>query len=95
MAPLRADPAVTPCRMFGADGLKAGGKVFAMLVRGELVVKLPRARVDALVAAGDGRPFDPGHGRPMKEWLSVPATASIPWETLVNEARHTVAGTLP
>jgi TfoX/Sxy family transcriptional regulator of competence genes len=48
--------------MFGSSGLKVGGKVFAMSVKNELVVKLPRERVDELVAAGAGSRFDPGHG---------------------------------
>src|SRR2546421_197363 len=55
-------------RLFASDGLKVNNKIFAMLVRGSLVVKLPKARVDALVAARQGDRFDPGHGRLMKEW---------------------------
>jgi TfoX/Sxy family transcriptional regulator of competence genes len=43
---------VTPARMFGSDGLKVDGKVFALSVRGGLVVKLARARVEGLVASG-------------------------------------------
>jgi hypothetical protein len=54
---------------FGSLGLKVNGKLFAMPVRGRLVLKLPGARVDALVAAGEGDYFDPGHGRLMKEWV--------------------------
>ena len=50
--------------------------LYAMLVRGELVVKLPKARVDALVASGTARRFDAGRARPMKEWASVPVDAS-------------------
>jgi hypothetical protein len=34
-----------------------------MLVKEELVVKLPRPRVDELVAAGRGARFEPGLGR--------------------------------
>jgi hypothetical protein len=38
-------PSVTQGVMFGSTGLKVKGKVFAMLVKGALVVKLPKARV--------------------------------------------------
>jgi TfoX/Sxy family transcriptional regulator of competence genes len=69
------------------EGLRVSGKIFAMLVRGELVVKLPRDRVDELVEAGAARRFDAGKGRPMKEWASVPASASRRWKGLVEEAR--------
>ncbi len=41
-------------RRFGSDGLQVDGKLFAMLVGGALVVKLPRARVDALIAERKG-----------------------------------------
>jgi len=69
------------------EGLRVSGKIFAMLVRGELVVKLPGERVDELVEAGAARRFDAGKGRPMKEWASVPASASRRWKGLVEEAR--------
>src|SRR5947199_3510026 len=53
---------------FGSSGLKVDGKLFAMISsRGHFVAKLPRARVDELVRLGKGEPFDPGHGRLMKE----------------------------
>src|SRR5262245_33330478 len=59
---------------FGASGLKANGKLFAMMSsRGKFVAKLPRARVDELVARGQGAYFDPGHGRLMKEWVELEA----------------------
>jgi hypothetical protein len=59
-------------RRFGKNGLKTEGrKLFALFTQGTLVVKLPRDRVTALVADGIGEPFDPGHGRLMKEWLTV------------------------
>jgi hypothetical protein len=56
---------------FGSSALRFHNKIFAMLANGRLVVKLPRARVDELVAAGEGIRFDAGKGTPMKEWLSV------------------------
>jgi TfoX/Sxy family transcriptional regulator of competence genes len=79
---------VTAGTGFGTSaGLRVSGKIFAMLVRGELVVKLPKDRVDALVETGAARRFDAGKGRPMKEWASVPASASRRWKGLVEEAR--------
>jgi len=57
--------------MISAVGLKTDGKVFAMTVKGELVVKLPAERVDELIAEGAGSRFDPGHGRLMREWVCL------------------------
>jgi hypothetical protein len=42
--------------------------------------------VDALIAAGEGQRFDPGHGRLMKEWLTVEPTAAERWVPLAKEA---------
>jgi TfoX/Sxy family transcriptional regulator of competence genes len=67
-------------------GLRVKGKVFAMLAKGELVVKLPKERVDELVASGAGTQFDPGRGRLMKEWASVPEDSAEDWERLAREA---------
>jgi hypothetical protein len=79
---------VTSGTGFGtSEGRRVSGRIFAMLVRGELVVKLPRDRVDELVDAGAARRFDAGKGRPMREWASVPASASRRWRGLVEEAR--------
>jgi hypothetical protein len=78
---------------FGASGqLKVNDKIFAMLVRGKLVVKLPKPRVDALIAAGAGERFDPRHdGRLMKEWLVVAPTFGEEWLPLAREAMEFVA----
>jgi TfoX/Sxy family transcriptional regulator of competence genes len=78
-------------RMFGANGLKVRGKLFALFTQGTLVVKLPRARVEELVAAKVGKPFDPGHGRLMKEWLAV-ASPRASWVDLAREAHRYVGG---
>jgi hypothetical protein len=81
------DPEVTEGTGFGsAPGLRIKGKIFAMLVKGQLVVKLPKDRVDELVSAGAGAQFDPGHGRLMKEWASVAPDSSEDWERLAGEA---------
>ncbi|MEP6861917.1 MAG: hypothetical protein ABJE66_14920 [Deltaproteobacteria bacterium] len=50
--------------------LKLGAKIFAIVGADRLVVKLPKPRVDELVAANSGTRFDPRkNGRVMKEWL--------------------------
>lgn len=88
------EPHVTPpegSRGFGSHALRVRGKIFAMVVRGHLVVKLPRTRVDALVDAGDGIRFDANKGKPMKEWLSLDAASTIDWELLAREALAFVA----
>jgi len=84
---------VTAGTGFGTNaGLRVSGKIFAMLVRGELVVKLPKDRVEELVDTSVARRFDAGKGRPMKEWASVPTSASRRWKALVEEARTFVGG---
>lgn len=67
-------------RGFGSSALTINDKIFAMLVNGKLVVKLPRQRVDALVASGEGERFDPGHGRLMTEWVAIEPTSEEEWQ---------------
>ena len=74
-----------------SEGLRISNKIYAMLVNGELVVRIPKARVDELVDAGVGRRFEPSPGRVMKEWLSLPPAASRRWKALVAEARDFVS----
>jgi hypothetical protein len=84
------DRSVTRGKMFSSSNvLSVNGKIFAMLVRGKLVVKLPKPRVAALVAARAGTHFDPGHGRLMTQWISIPADA-LNWVELAEEAHRFV-----
>jgi hypothetical protein len=106
LAAFRADPKLAPIadafergakekgkRRFGSNGLKVNGKLFALFTQGTLVVKLPKERVAALVAEGAGRPFDPGHGRLMKEWLTV-VDPNASWLDLAREAFDFVSARL-
>ena len=72
-------------RLFGSETLKVHDKIiFAMLSwQGRFVVKLPKARVEALVTAGVGQRFDASQGRPMKEWLQVDPASGQDWLELV------------
>jgi hypothetical protein len=80
---------VTPPRGgggFGRSALKFENKIFAMFVRGRLVLKLPAERVDSLVAAGDGVRFDANKGTPMREWFSLDPASKREWLPLAHEA---------
>ena len=71
---------------FGRGALRYRRKIFAMFVRGQLVLKLPRQRVDELVADGHGARFDANKGTPMKEWFALAPTSALPWLPLAREA---------
>ena len=76
-------------KMFGMPCLKRDdGKVVAGYWKdGGLTVKLTdeAAREQALQITG-AELFDPGMGRPMREWVLVPASQSDKWEHLVEQA---------
>lgn len=84
---------VTEGKGFGSSGqLRVDGKIFAMLVRDELVLKLPARRVDQLVEARHGTRFDAGKGKPMREWFVLSSRSKEPWTQLTEEAMRFVAG---
>lgn len=79
-------PGESSRRGFGSAALKVNGSIFAMLPGDQLVVKLPRTRVTALLEAGAGQPFDAGKGTPMKEWITVASDEERTWRDLAEEA---------
>ncbi|HVH63611.1 MAG TPA: hypothetical protein VNA65_08420 [Candidatus Dormibacteraeota bacterium] len=78
---------ITQGKGFGSSGqLKVNGRIFVMLVRGRLVLKLPRQRVDELAQSGEGTHFDAGKGKPMREWFALSPTSRRQWLPLAREA---------
>lgn len=80
---------VTAGKMFASYGVKINGKIFAMLYKGRLVVKLPAARADRLAAAGGGEYFRVGK-KVMKEWVMVDAPPGTGWVKFADEAKEFV-----
>jgi hypothetical protein len=76
---------------FGKSALRVNGKIFAMTTQGHLVLKLPQARVDALIASGDGAPFTANKGKPMKEWVTIVDRSALSWTDLAREAHDFVS----
>lgn len=89
--PLLARTAVTRSTMMGLPCLRVDGAFFASCDRktGDLLVKLPEATVDELVASGRAQPFAPA-GRRFKSWAAVPIAQSRAWKTLLEQAHDYV-----
>ena len=92
--PLLDRPNVTRSTMMGLPCLRVDGAFFASWDRttGALLVKLPEARVDALVADGRAQPFAPA-GRRFREWAAIPAVWTRAWRALLDEAHQHVSST--
>ncbi|MBN9176746.1 MAG: hypothetical protein J0I43_05190 [Microbacterium sp.] len=72
--------------MFGSEGLRVRGKVFAFQGhRGGLIAKLPEARVTELEAGGRAERMVMRE-RAMREWVFVGADAADLWPDVVAEA---------
>jgi hypothetical protein len=74
---------------YKATSLCVGRKVFAMIVKGELVVKLPAKRAQELVDAGRGR-FHALGKKVMKEWFVSPVARKAEWISVAKESRDYV-----
>ncbi|MFJ9691085.1 hypothetical protein [Kitasatospora sp. NPDC101183] len=76
-------------QMFGMPCLKdVNGKAFAGLHGSELVCRLGRdsaEHAEALALPG-AHLFDPAGGRPMKDWVCVPAASAARWSRYAQAA---------
>ncbi len=88
---LDAHPGDERGRMLHSAGLKTAGTFYAFTTKGALVVKLPAARVDELIANGAGQPCAPAKGRPMREWVRLTPADEGACAAYVLEARTFVA----
>jgi hypothetical protein len=74
-------------KMFGMPSLKARGTAIGGFYDGDMVVKLTdEASRSAALAFEEAHPVDPMDGRPMKEWVQVPAAHADEWPRLAEEA---------
>jgi hypothetical protein len=94
--PLLARPGISRSTMMGFPCLRVDGQFFASTDRssGDLIVKLPAARVDELVTNGQAETFAPA-GRPFREWAAVPYARMRMWKRLLDEAHEFVAALPP
>jgi hypothetical protein len=82
----------TESQMFGMPTMKVGGKAFAGVAgSGGMVFKLPPGEVRAALELKGTELFDPGMGRPMREWVDVPGAQSRHWRALAEIALAYVA----
>jgi hypothetical protein len=72
--------------------MKLGKKMFAMLYKGDLLLKLAPDRVAELVASGEGQAFDPGTGAPMADRVLIPTAHQDLWISLSEESRRYASG---
>ncbi|HEY2288180.1 MAG TPA: MmcQ/YjbR family DNA-binding protein [Streptosporangiaceae bacterium] len=73
--------------MMGFPCLRVAGAFFASCDHrsGDLIVKLPRQRVQQLIDAGTGQPFAPA-GRTFREWVLIDDRDPDRWAELIDEA---------
>ena len=72
--------------MFGMPCLKVGKKVLAGMFGDAMTFKLPPEPREKALALPGAEPFDPGMGRPMKEWVVIPLAQSEAWPEYAAEA---------
>jgi hypothetical protein len=73
-------PGVRGVRMFGYPGYKVNGKAFAFVGGDGIALKLPPARVQALIREGRGQRFEVAEGIVWKGWLSIDRADSDGYE---------------
>ena len=90
-APALSHDDVAAGTMMGFPCLRVSGAFFASCDHrsGDLIVKLPRRRVEQLIDGGAGKPFAPA-GRTFREWVLIDDRDQARWIALIDEARRFV-----
>jgi hypothetical protein len=92
---LRDPSVIQPTRKkgFGSSGLYTHDKLFAFLShRNRLILKLPRDRVNGLVARREVTRWQPHrNGRGLREWVALRPPSKINWLPLARDAMKFVA----
>jgi hypothetical protein len=89
---MMATSPTTSGKMFGMPTLKnSDGKAFAGYTEGAMVFKLGGTSHTEALALSGARLFDPMGGRPMKEWVVVPAEHNSRWLEFARDAFDYVA----
>ncbi len=87
----RGMPDVTVGKTFGALCIKTpAGKSGVVLWKNDLIVKLEGEMKQMALALHGAQLFDPMGGRPMKEWVQIPAAHSDKWKLFSTEAMEYV-----
>jgi len=83
-----AQPDVVRGQMFGKPCVKINGKAFIAFHKDEMVFKLSGETHKKALSIKNAHLWDPsGKGRPMKEWICVPASNSSTWKELSESAQ--------
>jgi hypothetical protein len=79
-------------QLFGKPCYKNNGKAFVCFFQQAMVFKLTGSAHREALALDGAQLFDPsGKGRPMKEWVQVPASYREQWPALTVAARQYVS----
>ncbi len=73
-------PGVKASKAFGHPAYKINGKIFAFVGDKGISIKLPVARVQALIDGKVMRPFEVAEGYVWKEWISIQRDSSEDYE---------------
>ncbi|WP_196159029.1 hypothetical protein [Reinekea sp. G2M2-21] len=73
----------------GAQGIKmcikGKEKMFAMFLKGDLLILTCPERVNALINQKSGVPYDPGTGKTMRDRVLIPARNQAQWIDLIEQ----------